>query len=131
MVNSIKFGRLTSPAFRRVLFSTFVLLFSTRLHALYPLLTDLQRTNLDHFYYISFKRVHHCMYWQDLFFAFAHSEQSLDDVCYVYWTKYLMKLIKSLDGYSLLEQSCLNGNCFRGFISHADMFGRILDWYRF
>jgi hypothetical protein len=143
MVNSIRFGGSTSPALRRVLFSTFVLPFFTWLYAFHPFFTNLQRTNLNHFYYTSLKRVYHCLYWDDLFFAFAYSERSLDDLCYAYWTKYLKKLVKSLDGYLLLEQSCLN--VFRAewqegrisiralrrsrrFVPHFDVLGRILLW---
>ena len=143
MVNSIRFGGSTSPTLRRVLFSTFVLPFFTWTHALYPLFTDLQRTNLNHFYYTSLKRVYRCLYWNDLFFAFAYNERSLDDLCYAYWIKYLKRLAKSLDGYLLLEQSCLNANrsewqegqksirCLyrsKRFVVHVDVFGRVLNW---
>jgi hypothetical protein len=111
--------------------------------SLHPFFTNLQRTNLNHFYYTSLKRVYHCLYWNDLFFAFAYNERSLDDLCYAYWTKYLKKLAKSLDGYLLLEQSCVN--VFRSewqegirsiralhrskrFVPHFDVLGRILHW---
>jgi hypothetical protein len=143
MVNSIRFGGSTSAPLRRVLCSTFVLPFFTRLYALYPLFTDIQRTNLDHFYYTSLKRIYRCFYWNDLLFAFTFGGRSLDDLCYAYWTKYLKILAKSLDGYLLLEQSCLNVNrsewlegkrsirsLYRlaRFVSHADIIVRILNW---
>lgn len=143
MINSIRFGGSTSPTLRRVLFSTFVLPFFTWLYALYPLFTDLQRANLTHFYYTSLKRVYHCQYWNDLFFAFAYGERSLDDLCYAYWRKYLKRLAKSLDGYLFLEQSCLNANrsewqerrrsirfLYRSkrFVPHVDVLGHTLDW---
>jgi hypothetical protein len=143
IVKSIRFGGASSTALRRVLFATFVLPFFTWLHALYPLFTDLQRANLNHFYYTSLKRIYHCTYLNDLFFAFAYDERSLGDLCYAYWTKYLKRLARSLDGYLLLEQSCLNA--YRGdwqegkrsiralyrsksFVLHVDVLGRVLEW---
>jgi hypothetical protein len=66
-----------------------------------------------------------------------------DDLYYAYWTKYLQRLVKSLDGYLLLEQSCLNVNrsewqeekrsiqCLyrsKRFVTHVDVLGYILYW---
>ena len=117
--------------------------FFTWIHALYPLFTELQRSNLNHFYYTSLKRIYHCRHWNDLFFAFAYDESPLDDLCYAYCTKYLKRLAKSLDGYLLLEQSCLNANrsewrdgkrsirCLyrsKRFVLHVDVLGRVLEW---
>jgi len=99
MANSIKFGRSTSTVLHWVLFLTFALSFFAWLHALCPLFTDLQRSSLNQFYYTLLKRIYHCLYWNDLFFAFAYDEHSLDDLCYGYWTKYFKKLTKSLDGH--------------------------------
>jgi hypothetical protein len=107
-------------------FSIVILPFFTWTYALYPLFTDLQRTNLNHFYYTWFKRVYRYLYWNYLFFAFAYNERSLDDLCYAYWIKYLKRLSKSFDRCLLLEQSCLNVNRPEWFIAHVDVFGRIL-----
>jgi len=110
MPNSIRFWGTTSTRFHRVLLSTFVLPFYPWLHTLYPLFTDLQQTNPNHFYYTLLKRVYHCLYWNDLFFAFAYDERSLEDLFDAFWTKYLKRLAKSLDDYRLLVQSCLTVN---------------------
>ncbi len=65
------------------------------------------------------------------------------NMSYAYWIKYLKILAKSLDRYRLLEQSCLNVNhsewlegrrsirsLYRSkrFVSHVNVFGRILNW---
>ena len=78
-----------------------------------------------------------------MFFADAYDKRSLDDRCFAYWTKFLKRLAKSLDGYLLLEQSCQNANrvewqegkrpirvLYRSkrFVPHVDVFGRILEW---
>lgn len=144
LINSIRFDGATSTVLRRVLFATFVLPFFTWSHALYLLFTELQRSNLNnHYYYSSLKRIYHCLHWNDLFFAFAYDERSLDDLCYAYWTKFLKRLAKSSDGYLLLEQSCLNANrsewqegkrfiraLYRSkrFVLHVAVFGRVLEW---
>jgi len=143
LIKSVRLGGSTSSPLRRVLFSTFVLPLFSWIYALYPLFTYLQRSNLDHFYYTSLRRIYYCSYWNDIFFAYAYNERPLDDLCYVYWTKYLKKLAKSLDGYLLLEQSCLNVHrsqwqegpksirCLhrsKRFVAHIDVFGRILQW---
>jgi len=143
IINSIRYNGASSRMLRRILFSTFIIPFFTWVHALYPLFTELQRTNLNHFYYTVLKRLLKCTHWNDLFFAYAFDERSLDDICYSYWTKYKKKLAKSLDGFLLIEQLCLNshrvawqeGNHpIRGlyrskrFVHHADVFSRALDW---
>ena len=98
MIHSIRFGGSSSPMLRRVLFSTFVLPFFTWLFALYPLVSKIQQTNVNHFYYTALKRIYHCSYWNDTFFAYAYDKRPLDDLCYAYWTKYLKRLDKSRDG---------------------------------
>ena len=108
LVNSIKFGGASSSVLRRILFSTFVLPFFTWLFALHPLFTDIQQSNLNHFYHTSLKRVYHCLHWEDFFFGSAFGERPLDDLCYSYWEKYCKALSKSLDGRLLLEQSSIN-----------------------
>ena len=62
LVNSIKFSGASSSVLRRILFSTFVLPFFTWLVALHPLFTDIQQSNLNHFYYTSRERVYHCLH---------------------------------------------------------------------
>jgi hypothetical protein len=110
LVKSIRYGGTSSTALRRALFSTFVLPFFTWLFALYPLFTSCQRSGLNHFYYTCLKRIVGGNYWDDLFFASAYDERSLDDLCYRYWEKYFKKLSISLDGCLLLDQSCLNAH---------------------
>ena len=143
LVNSIKFGGASSSVLRRILFSTFVLPFFTWLFALHPLFTDIQRSNLNHFYYTSLKRVYHCLQWEDFFFASAFGERPLDDLCYAYWEKYCKALSNSIDGFLLLEQSSINAfrsdwerqeyriNCLRKskrFVPHMDVLGLATRW---
>lgn len=143
IINSIRFRGATSRKLRRSLFSTFVSPFLTWVYALYPLFTNLQRANLNHFYYTALKRILKCPRWSDLIFAYAYDERSLDDACYRYWVKYLKKLDGTLDGALLLEQLHLNGhrqawqegdnpirclNRSKRFVPHRNVLSRALEW---
>lgn len=143
LVNSIRFAGITSSALRCALFSTFVLPFFTWLSALYPLFTNCQQSNLNHFYYTYLKRVMRFCHWSDFFFASAYNEPSLDDRCFRYWIKYCQKLTSSVDGRLLAEQLLLNNHRARWiehefrirsmwpskrYNFHLDMFTMALDW---
>ena len=107
-LSTYRFGGLSSPALRRTLFSSYVLPLFTWLMPIYPLFTEKQRNDLDHFYLVCLKRVMHCLRWNDLLFAYAFDEMSLNDRCLRYWDKYLLHLADSTDGELLLEKSSLN-----------------------
>ena len=137
LVNSIKFGGASSSVLRRILSSTLVLPFFTWLFALHPLFTDIQQSNLNHFYYTSLKRVYHCVHWEDFFFGSAFGERSLDDLCYLYWEKYYKALSRLLDGRLLLEQSSINafrsiGNCksigLAAYVNPRDLYRTWMYW---
>jgi hypothetical protein len=91
-----------------VLFSIFALPHFTWLFGLYSLFTNNQRMELDHLYFTLLKCVYHCQYCDDLVFSYIYNEKPLDDLCYAYWEKYTKALLKSKDGFPLLEQSALN-----------------------
>jgi hypothetical protein len=142
-VNSMRIGGYSSKSLRKVLFSTFVQPLWTRILALLPLMSTIQRANLNHLYYTSLKRVYRCSRWNDLFFAALFKERSLDDMCYSYWWKYLRAMANSKDGSLLLEQLCGNTHRMnwqeghvrvRGmrrskrFVAHSNVLGVVLEW---
>lgn len=107
-LSALRFGGVTSPALRRALFSSYVLPLFTWLLPIYPLFTEYQRNDLDHFYVSCLKRALHCSNWNNVLFAYAFDELSLNDRCLQYWNKYLLHLADSTDGDLLLEKSVLN-----------------------
>ncbi len=121
MVNSVRFGGSTSSTLRHVLFSIFVLTFFTCLYALLPLFTDVQRTNLDHFYYTQLKRIYHCFFWNDLLFALAFDEHSLDDLCFFIMYRMSKKFAVKLNFY----YSCICQNSSTNFMSNCVMIIKI------
>ncbi|CAF1271166.1 unnamed protein product [Rotaria magnacalcarata] len=143
LVNSFKISGTSSSRLRRVLFSTFVLPHFTWLFGIIPLLTESQRTDLNHLYFTLLKRILHCQHWEDLIISSMYKEKPLEDHCYRYWEKYLKALSKTRDGYLLLEQSKLNTHrsiwqedtkpirCLRKskrFVHHTDVFGQATQW---
>ena len=64
----------------------------------------------NHLNYTLLKRVYRCQVWEDLIFSSMYNEKSLDDLCFIYWEKYAKALMKSKDGFLLLEQSTLNAH---------------------
>jgi hypothetical protein len=144
MINSCRVFGSTSPEFRKVLFSCYILPIFTGLFAIFPLFSKCQRSFLSRFYYTSLKRVLHCQHWSDFFFAFALNEVSLDNRCTRYWIKYLKGLANSIDGELLLEQFALNSHrdkwlkgdikirslCrSKRFCDHESVLGKCLSWY--
>ena len=144
-LSSFRFGGLSSPALRRALFSSYVLPLFTWLMPIYPLFTEKQRNDLDHFYLVCLKRVMRCSRWNDLLFAYAFDEKSLNDRCIQYWDKYLLHLADSLDGELLLEKASLNFwreawlrkeipvsglRRSKRFIGHDSVLETILKWTR-
>ena len=75
---------------------------------LFPLFTEKQQQDLNHFYYTCLKRVLFCLHWSDNFFAFVSNEISLEDRCLRYWDKYFAALAETTDGELIFEQANLN-----------------------
>lgn len=107
-INSIRIAGSSSVTLRRTLFSTFARPFFTWLLALHPLLTEHQRTDLNHLYYTCLKRILHSTHWDDFVFAAMYNERSLDNRCYNYWAEFLKKSERLPDGRLLVEQHLLN-----------------------
>jgi hypothetical protein len=108
MINSIRIAGSTSLALRKALFLSFVLPLFTWLFPLFPLFTDKQQQDLNHFYCSCLKRVMSCHQWSAFFFSFISNEVSLEDRCRKYWDKYLIALSDTVDGELILEQANLN-----------------------
>ena len=51
------------------------------------------------------------LHWNEIFFAYAFNERSLEDRCTLYWEKYLVALADSTDDELLLEKA--NQNQYR------------------
>ncbi len=108
MINALRLNGSTSPSLRKVLFHSFVLPLFTWMFPLFPLFTDKQQQDLNHFYYPCLKRVLFCQHWSDYFFSFISKEISLEDRCRKYWDKYFIALSESTDGELFFEQANLN-----------------------
>ena len=108
MINSIRISGSTSLSLRKALFLSFVLPLFTWLFPLFPLFTDKQQQDLNHFYYTCLKRVMYCHQWSSYFFSFISNEISLEDRCRKYWDNYLVALASTVDGELILEQANLN-----------------------
>jgi Reverse transcriptase (RNA-dependent DNA polymerase) len=145
LINSCRFGGISSLHLKRILFSAFVLPHFTWLFGIFPLFTDAQRKDLNHLYFTLLKRIGHRQCWNDVLFSLLFQEKSLDDACYAYWEKYLRKLAKNKDGFLLLEQSELNAHrskwlsgdnrihCLyrsKRFVPHIDTLNTVLNWMR-
>jgi len=83
-INSFKLAGCSSPNLRKVLFSSFVLPFFTWMYPIFPLLTQLQRDDLSHFYNSSLRRVLHLLNISDTLFSFLLNEPTLEDRCFKY-----------------------------------------------
>jgi hypothetical protein len=144
MINHCKFAGASSPKLRRVLFTAFVFPLFTWLFALYPLFTEVQRATLRHQYFVSLKRIFHCLQWEDFIFSALFQEPSLDYHAVKYWRKYLRTLGDSNDGVLLLAQqevsyhrtawldfgvrvACLRRS--RRFVQHSSIISKCLSWY--
>jgi hypothetical protein len=108
MINSFRLSGATSPSLRKALFQSFVLPLFTWMFPLFPLFTDKQQQDLNHFYYTCLKRVLFSQHWSDYFFSFISNEISLEDRCRKYWDKYFIALSESTDGELFFEQANLN-----------------------
>ena len=111
LIRSFKLSGCSSPQLRRAFFMSFVLPLFTWVYPLFPLLTTKQRNDLSHFYFTCFRRVMFALHWNEIIFAYAFNERSLEDRCTLYWEKYLVALADSTDGELLLEKA--NQNQYR------------------
>jgi hypothetical protein len=108
MINSFRLSGSTFSSLRKALFQSFVLPLFTWMFPLFPLFTDKQQQDLNHFYCTCLKRVLFCHHWSDYFFSFIFNEISLEDRCRKYWDKYLSALSESTDDELFFEQANLN-----------------------
>ena len=144
MIKSCRIFGTSSVELRRILFSCYILPEFTWLFAIFPLLTEEQRTHLEHFYDISLKQVLNCQRWPDEFFEFLFKELPLVNRCTRYWNKYLQALANSKDGELLLEPTILSTyrrewlggyqriNSMRTskrFMDHVTVLEKVLAWH--
>ena len=108
MIKSCRIFGTSSVELLRTLFSCYILPEFTWLFAIFPLLTEEQRTHLEHFYGTCLKKVLNCQRWPDEFFEFLFKEPPLVNRCTRYWNKYLQALPNSKDGELLLEPTILS-----------------------
>lgn len=142
-ISSFKLYGNSSNALRKGLFNSFVLPLFTWLFPIFPLFSDKQRAELEHFYFTCIKRIRSCNRWSDELVAFAFDEISLQDRCVRYWEKFLVHCADSEDGQLLLERA--NWNCWRNmwvnrdisikgmrisrrFKENSSVLGKVLDW---
>lgn len=104
------FGR-SNCALRKALFDSYVLPLFTWLLPVFPLFSNQQRADLNHFYFSCIKRIRNCRGWNDELVSFAFEDPPLNDRCSKYWDKYLEHLADSEDGELLLER--MNWNVWR------------------
>ena len=108
IVRSCRMYGSTSPQFRKTIFSTYVRPLFTWLFGIFPLLTECQKDDLSHFYFVCLKRTIGGQLWNDILFASLFEERSLVNLCNKYWRKYSSALRNSTDGFLLFEQQSLN-----------------------
>jgi hypothetical protein len=136
------FGK-TSPSLRRILFFSYVYPLFVWLFPIYPLFTENQQQNLNHFYLVCFRRVLSCLHFNNDFVAYALDEKTLEDRCKVYWEKYFVALSDTTDGSLIFEVA--NTNFFREewlqkrfpvkgvhrtkrFINHTSLIEKCASW---
>lgn len=143
LVNTFKYGGISSTGLKRTLFNTYVLPYFTWLFAIFPLFTETQREELNHLYLSLLKRIRGCHFWEDNMFMTFFAERSLHDRCHSYWLKFLKKLAIHRDGYLLIEQMEVNEHRDRWllgerriqslrrskrFVPYLDTLGKAFRW---
>lgn len=142
-ISSFKLFGISSSELRKALFNSYVLPLFTWLFPIFPLFTDRQRADLEHFYFTCVKRIRGCLRWNDELVSFAFEEIPLHDRCVKYWEKFLVHLADSEDGTLLMERA--NWNSWREmwlsrefsitgtriskrFKNNSSVLERALDW---
>ena len=144
MIKSCRIFGTSSDELRRTLFSCYIVPEFTWVFAIFPLLTEKQRTHLENFYDTCLQKVLNCQRRPDEFFEFLFKEPPLANRCTRYWNKYLQTLANSKDGELRLEPTILSTyrrewlggdqriNSMRTskrFMDHVTVLEKVLAWY--
>jgi hypothetical protein len=143
IVKSCRMFGTSSPTFRRMLFSTYVMPLFKWLFAIFPLFTVCQKDDLSQFYFTCLKKTLEVLHWNDFLFSALFEEKTLENLCYRYWERYRKVLNSSVDGSLLFEQLAwktiweqwLHGNFVvkwvyrsRRLIPHLSIIRKCLRW---
>jgi hypothetical protein len=125
------------------LFFAYVLPVFTWLLSFFLLFIKNQQDNLNHFYYICFKRVYFCIQRQGPFVSYFSNKTSLNDRCRNYWEKYLDALSENEERLLYFQEANLNifreawlskdmnvRGIYRSkqFVNHSSTLERIVRW---
>lgn len=108
IIRTCKLHGTSSKEMRRILFISYVLPLFSWLFSIFPLMSNLQRDELGHFYLTCLKKCLGYSCWNDVIFMTLSNEVSLENRGVKYWKKFLSHLLKSTDGQILFEQQIWN-----------------------
>ena len=104
IVRACRINGSASRKMKRILFSSYVYPLFAWVFSIFPLLTDRQRDELSHYYFVCLKRCLGLSVWNDFYFSAAYNEKTLENLCHAYWNRYKVALARTTDGILLYER---------------------------